>query len=65
MESNSEYIPTGPIWIVFDIANGHKPSKRYNWWFDTKKDALAHIKHQKTIFSAAPLSKPYLFKPGK
>lgn len=62
MNENKEYLPLNrPIWLVFDLNNGHAPVKRYVWWFDTKTDALKHIKHQKRIEHSAELSKPYLF----
>ena len=61
-----EYLPTNrPIWLVFDLSNGHAPVKRYVWWFDTRKDALAHIKHQRRHINNAPVSAPVRFKPTK
>jgi hypothetical protein len=59
-EVETEYLPTGnTLWLVFDTSNGHKGSYRYAWWFDTKKDALAHIEWQKSFPNAADLSKPF------
>jgi hypothetical protein len=46
------------IWVVFDLDNGHEPSKHYCWWFNTRKNARDHIKHQKTYKYAAELSQP-------
>jgi hypothetical protein len=63
-KEENEYIPNKSIWLVFDLSNGHKPTRRYVWWFDTKKDAEAHIKFQKTYKDSAPLSKPFKFKPA-
>ena len=58
-----EYLPEKPIWLVFDLCNGHAPVKRYVWWFDTKKDALAHIKFQRKNPTNAWLSEPQLWRP--
>ena len=62
---NSEYVPARLIWLLFDTDNGHAPHKRYTWWFDTKKDALAHKRWQKKQPNSARLSGPYPFKPAK
>jgi len=48
-------------WLVFDLDNGHEPSKHYCWWFNTRQNARDHIKHQKKYPNAATLSKPYKY----
>lgn len=57
---NPEYLPAGTtLWLVFDLTNGHRGAHRYTWWFDTKKDAMEHIKWQRSLEASAPLSKPF------
>lgn len=57
--SMEEYLPEQKdIWLVFDMSNGDKPSKRYVWWFDSIKQARKHIKHQRQMKYAATLSSP-------
>lgn len=54
-----EYTPESKnVWLVFDLSNGHKPVKRYVWWFDTREEARKHIRHQKTYPNGADLSNP-------
>lgn len=54
-----EWLPKGrTFWIVFDMSNGDSGTKRYCWWFDTKKDALIHIKWQRDTYGAE-LSAPH------
>ena len=60
---NFEYLPSRPIWLVFDLDNGHGPTKRYVWWFDTRKEAREHIKFQSKNKFAAKLSRPKKFLP--
>lgn len=60
----NEYIPTKPVWLVFDLNNGHAPTKRYVWWFDTRKAALEHIRFQRKNEFAAKLSRPMRFFPA-
>lgn len=49
------------IWILFDLSNGDTGSKRYLWWFSTRKDALKYRRfHNKSKYSAA-LSMPRRF----
>lgn len=60
-----EYLPDHPIWLLFGLSNGHAPTKRYVWWFDTKRDALRYRAHHYTYPNAAPLSKPVRFEPSK
>jgi hypothetical protein len=56
---NKEYLPKNKyIWICMDLCNGHKPTKRYCWWFDTKKEALSHRRFQHKNKLNARLSKP-------
>jgi hypothetical protein len=55
----SEYLPKGKtLWLCFDLSNGHRPSHRYVWWFDSRKDAEAHRRWQKKFPHAAQLSVP-------
>ncbi len=28
-----------PIWLLFDLDNGHRGSHHYVWWFDSRKEA--------------------------
>lgn len=28
-----------PIWLLFDLDNGHRGSRHYVWWFDSRKEA--------------------------
>jgi hypothetical protein len=56
---NKENMPKSDIvWLVFDLDNGHEPSKHYCWWFNTRQNARDHIKHQKKNRYAARLSGP-------
>ena len=61
-EYNPENYPKSKkVWLVFDLDNGHTPSKHYCWWFNTRKDARNHIKfHNKTKFHTQ-LSNPIKF----
>lgn len=46
------------VWLLFDLDNGHEGSKRYVWWFDTKRQAADFKReHRKKPF-AASLSVP-------
>lgn len=57
-----EYFPAGKtIWILFDTSNGDKKSKRYCWWFDTRKQAREHKAYQKTRPYGASLIGPFKF----
>ena len=47
-----------PIWLVFDLDNGHAPNKNYVWWFTTRQHARDHIKWQKRKKYSASLSQP-------
>lgn len=58
-----EYFPNKPIWLVFDQSNGHKPSRRYVWWFDTKKDAIEWSDFHSQQSYSYPISKPVKFRP--
>lgn len=41
------FLPKGKfVWLLFDTANGDELSKRYVWWFDTKKAAQEYKKWQ-------------------
>jgi hypothetical protein len=46
------------FWMVFDMSNGDVGTKRYCWWFDTKKAAQAHITWQRNSYGAN-LSAPH------
>lgn len=59
-----EYFPNKPIWLVFDQSNGHKPSRRYVWWFDTKKDAIKWSCFHSQQSNSHPISKPIKFRPS-
>jgi hypothetical protein len=59
---NKENLPKKDcIWVVFDLDNGHEPSKHYCWWFNTRKDARNHIKHHNTYKHHSTLSAPQKF----
>ena len=60
----SEYFPKNKsLWLCFDLSNGHKRSHRYVWWFDSRKDAMAHRRWQKkSLVFAAKLSMPVKVK---
>lgn len=47
-----------PIWVMFDLDNGDKKSRRYLWWFETKKAAIEHRKWQMFLTYGASLSEP-------
>lgn len=49
-------------WLVFDLSNGHRGAHRYVWWFDTKRDALEHIRDQRLHRWAADLSDPVRYE---
>ncbi len=52
--------PTGDhAWVLFDTGNGHKGLYRYLWWFNTRREALAHRKSQNAVKGNARLSRPY------
>jgi hypothetical protein len=61
--SLAEWLPDHKhVWLVFDMSNGDKLSKRYVWWFDTKKQANEHIKWQRKQKWCATLSAPHKFQ---
>lgn len=44
----SDNLPkTKTVWLLFDVDNGHEPSKHYCWWFNTRKHARQHKQWQK------------------
>ena len=51
-------LPNTPIWLLFDLSNGHKQSLRYVWWFQTRKEAREYKKHVKKNRYTADLSNP-------
>lgn len=55
-----EFLPKHmKFWVIFDMSNGDSGSRRYVWWFDTKKAALEHLKHQRSNPNNAELSEPH------
>lgn len=64
IKKHTNYIPTKPIWLIFDCGNGHEGSRRYVWWFDTKKEAKywskRHIKENSKF--GYDISLPIKFK---
>ena len=59
----SGYIPDCPVWLVFDLMNGHPGIKQYVWWFRTRKEAFAHIRHVSKMKYGTEYSDPILFVP--
>lgn len=57
----SGYIPDGPVWLVFDLCNGHPGSQQYVWWFRTRKEARDHIKHVSKTPHGVEYSAPQLW----
>lgn len=56
----NDNVPKYPyVWLVFDLDNGHEPSKHYCWWFNTRQNARDHIKFQNKMKYSTRLSKPY------
>jgi hypothetical protein len=58
MTKHGEYFPNKAIWLVFDMSNGHKGSRRYTWWFDSKIEANEWIKEHLKNPHACDVSKP-------
>lgn len=48
-------------WLLFDLCNGHPNTHRYCWWFQTFREAQAHLKNQRSMEFGAKLSRPYKF----
>lgn len=61
--ASGEYIPKRPIWLVFDLANGHSGSHRYVWWFDTRREAREWSKHHLSMRGAYNISRPIRWFP--
>ena len=60
---NKEYWPAGKeIWVLFDQSNGDSETKRYMWWFDTRKAARDHKHWQNKVYKGAELKGPVKFK---
>ena len=56
------YLPKGRrIYILFQDSNGDESSKRYCFWFDSKKKALEHRKHVLRNPEWAQVSRPIPF----
>ena len=53
------------FWILIDLSNGDENSRQYLWWFESKKKAKEHRKHQMTLPNNAELSKPIKVKASK
>jgi len=57
------------IWLLFDTANGHKPSHRYVWWFESRAKAISFQKEQNTRYRNTTkgyyVVGPFKFKPAK
>ena len=62
---NDEYVPNRPIWLLFDTSNGHAPTRRYVWWFDTRKDAVREKKWKNSNEENVKLAGPFRFVPEK
>lgn len=60
-----DYLPKGEVWLVFDLSNGDSTSRRYVWWFDSRKEARRFISHHKTLKYASTLSTPLKFVSSK
>lgn len=59
---SKEYWPEKKtVWVLFDQANGDKESRRYLWWFDTRKAAREHKHWQNDIYKGATLKGPIKF----
>ena len=55
---NDEWMPRRSwFWCLFDTSNGDSLSRRYVWWFDTRKAAMEHKRHQEAMRHGASLSK--------
>lgn len=50
------------IYVLFDLSNGDVLTRRYLWWFDTRKQAMEHRKEQKKMKYGADLSMPVKVK---
>lgn len=61
MRNKENFPKTKSIWVLFDLDNGHEPSKHYCWWFNTRKNARDHKKFQKKQKFASKLTAPYKF----
>lgn len=46
------------IWVLFDLDNRNEHSSGYLWWFETRKQAREHKKHQEMNLYNARLSQP-------
>jgi hypothetical protein len=62
-DNSTEYLPKKPIWLVFDKSNGHTGSRRYVWWFETKKQAIEWSKNHLKNKSAYDISRPMKWTP--
>ena len=50
------------VWILFDVDNGHEPSKHYCWWFNTRQGAINHKKWQRKQKYSAGLVGPVKYE---
>ena len=66
---NIEYfpIPNKPIWLLFDLGNSHKPTKRYvvTAVFNTRKKAIKYRNWELKQGFGVNLSKPIKYIPAK
>lgn len=53
------------FWVLIDLSNGDENSRRYLWWFASKKKAKEHRKHQMSVYGNATLSKPIKVRASK
>ena len=56
--NHGELPRTGTVWLLFDLSNGHELTKRYVWWFDTKRQAREFKREQLKRKHRATLSAP-------
>ena len=53
------------FWVLVDLSNSHNDSRRYLWWFSSKKAAKEHRKAQLALPTNATLSKPIKVRASK
>ena len=61
--NHETYDPRFPIWLVFDLSNGHPGSRQYVWWFRTRREAIEHKRKQESDPRNAKLSPVRRFAP--
>ena len=56
---NKDNLPKkSTFWMLFDVDNGHEPTKHYCWWFNAYRHAQSFKKWHKTREFAATLVGP-------